>query len=99
MFKKIASCFSALVLTAAFIPCTGVYAIGPSVTIWVSQVNTTDTGMALGLAQQSSIQFDDDNGSTINNLIIVDETNTYQTIDWFGASITEASVHLYQEIW
>lgn len=71
-------------------------AVGPSVQIWVSQINATDTGMAKGLEQQSPINFYDDPGTRISNLIIVDENHTYQQMDGFGASITEASAYLYQ---
>ncbi|MFA9380531.1 MAG: hypothetical protein ACERKO_05670, partial [Acetanaerobacterium sp.] len=98
MFKRSISCLAALAMTAAILPLTTVYATGPAVAIWVSQVNTADTGMAMALEPQSSLQFSDDDGTTINNLIVVDETNTYQAMDGFGASITEASAHLYQDV-
>ena len=31
-------------------------------------------------------------------MIVVDESKEYQEIDGFGASITEASAHLYQDV-
>jgi glucosylceramidase len=73
-------------------------AVGPTVEVWVSQVNSTNTGMLKGLEKQSDLQFNDDNGTRISNLIAVNENNTYQVMDGFGASITEASAYLYQNI-
>jgi len=52
--------------------------------------------MEKGLEQQTPLQFRMDDGVNISNLITVEENNTYQTMDGFGASITEASAHLYQ---
>lgn len=77
---------------------TPALAVGTSVQVWVSQVNSTDTGMAKGLEQQQSLTFSNDNGGRVSNLIIVDENNTYQQMDGFGASITEASAYLYQNM-
>ncbi|SBW06325.1 conserved exported hypothetical protein [uncultured Eubacteriales bacterium] len=85
----------ALSIMMAALPTAGL-AAGPSVQVWVSQVNAADTGMAKGLEPQSSLTFSDDTGARISNLIVVDESNTYQQMDGFGASITEASADLYQ---
>lgn len=75
-----------------------VYAAGPTVQVWLSSVNSADTGMEKGLSQENSLTFSADNGSRISNLIIVDESKQYQSMDGFGASITEASAHLYQDV-
>jgi len=69
-----------------------------SVNVWMSQVNSTDTGMEKGLEQQSSVYFGDDVGSDLERIISIDETNTYQEMDGFGISLTEASAHLYQNV-
>lgn len=68
----------------------------PEVNIWVSKVNATDSGMEKGLEKQTPVHFGSGDSASTNNLIVVDENNTYQTVDGFGASITEASAHLYQ---
>ena len=73
-----------------------VYAAEPTVQVWLSSVNSTDTGMEKGLSQEASLSFSVDDGSKISNLIIVDESKQYQSMDGFGASITEASAHLFQ---
>ena len=65
-----------------------VYAVGPTVQVWLSSVNSTDTGMEKGLSQEASLTFDTDDGTKISNLIIVDESKQYQSMDGFGASIT-----------
>lgn len=71
-----------------------VYAAGPTVQVWLSSVNSTNTGMEKGLSQEASLTFSSDDGSRTSNLIIVDESKQYQSMDGFGASITEASAHL-----
>lgn len=96
MIKKTIACFASAAILLASFPVTAAYAEGPTVNAWVSQVNSTNTGMAKGLEEQAPLHFSDDNGARISNLIVVDENNTYQTMDGFGASITEASAHLYQ---
>lgn len=71
-------------------------ATGPTVELWMSQVNAGDTGMAKALEKQTNISFDNDTGSLGNYTICVDENNTYQQMDGFGASMTEASAYLVQ---
>ncbi len=95
MRKKIIAGVITVALVLTGFPITAI-AVGPSVEVWVSQVNSTNTGMQKGLEKQSNLQFNDDNGTRISNLIAVDENNTYQVMDGFGASITEASAYLYQ---
>ncbi len=95
MRKKIIAGVITVALVLTGFPITAI-AVGPSVEVWVSQVNSTNTGMLKGLEKQSNLQFNDDNGTRISNLIAVDENNTYQVMDGFGASITEASAYLYQ---
>lgn len=68
------------------------------VNVWLSTVNSTDTGMDKALSNEDSIYFVADNGDKVSNLIIVDESKEYQEIDGFGGSITEASAHLYQDV-
>ena len=75
-----------------------VYAVDPTVQVWLPSVNSTDTGMEKVLSQEASLTFDTDDGTKISNLIIVDESKQYQSMDGFGASITEASAHLYQDV-
>jgi glucosylceramidase len=97
MSKKIIAGFLTVALVLAVFPISTT-AVGPTVEVWVSQVNSTNTGMLKGLEKQSDLQFNDDNGTRISNLIAVNENNTYQVMDGFGASITEASAYLYQNI-
>ena len=75
-----------------------VYAAGSTVQVWLSSVNSTNTGMEKGLSPEASLTFSSDDGSRTSNLIIVDESKQYQSMDGFGASITEASAHLYQDV-
>lgn len=96
MFKRWISFILILSMTTLIMPIVLASETGPMVSVWVSQVNTSDSGMAKGLEQQAPLYFSSDDGTSISNLITVDEDNTYQTIDGFGASITEASAHLYQ---
>ncbi len=83
-------------IVTCLVPQTTAHATGPTVELWVSQVNATDTGMEKALEKQTNITFDTDTSSLGNYTICVDETNTYQQIDGFGASITEASAYLLQ---
>ena len=96
MKKKIISCLLAITMMAAWTPPVFASEEGPAVAVWVSKVNASDSGMEKGLEQQTPLQFRMDDGVNISNLITVEENNTYQTMDGFGASITEASAHLYQ---
>ena len=96
MKKKIISCLLAITMMAAWTPPVFASEEGPAVAVWVSKVNVSDSGMEKGLEQQTPLQFRMDDGVNISNLITVEENNTYQTMDGFGASITEASAHLYQ---
>lgn len=96
MKKKIISCLLAIAMMAAWTPPVFASEEGPAVAVWVSKVNVSDSGMEKGLEQQTPLQFRMDDGVNISNLITVEENNTYQTMDGFGASITEASAHLYQ---
>ena len=84
------------ILLTSLAPQTTAYAAGPTVELWMSQVNATDTGMQKGLEKQTNVTFDTDTSSLGNYTICVDETNTYQEMDGFGASITEASAYLLQ---
>ena len=96
MKKKIISCLLAITMMAAWTPPVFASEEGPAVAVWVSKVNASDSGMEKALEQQTPLQFRMDDGVNISNLITVEENNTYQTMDGFGASITEASAHLYQ---
>ena len=96
MKKKIISCLLAITMMAAWTPPVFASEEGPAVAVWVSKVNASDSGMEKGLEQQTPLQFRMDDGVNISNLITVEENNTYQTMDGFGASITEASAHMYQ---
>lgn len=93
--RIIAGALAGAVLASTMAP-MGVYADSPEVNIWVSKVNATDSGMEKGLEKQTPVHFGSGDSASTNNLIVVDENNTYQTVDGFGASITEASAHLYQ---
>lgn len=73
------------------------YADITDVNVWISTVNSSNSGMDKALEKQVPIHFEINDGITTNNLIVVNENNTYQTMDGFGASITEASAHLYQK--
>jgi glucosylceramidase len=66
------------------------------INVWQSRVNSSNTGMDQALEPQAGEVFTPDSGPTLSNTIAVDETDIYQTMDGFGASITEASAHLYQ---
>ena len=68
------------------------------VNVWLSTVNSSNTGMDKALSSENSIYFVEDSGNAVSNLIVVDESKEYQEIDGFGASITEASAHLYQDV-
>ena len=92
--RIIAGALAGAVLASTMAP-MGVYADSPEVNIWVSKVNATDSGMEKGLEKQTPVHFGSGDSASTNNLIVVDENNTYQTVDGFGASITEASAHLY----
>lgn len=94
--KKFLAVLLSLALFVSVFPPIMAGAEGNSVEVWVSQVNASDTGMEKALQQEPSLTFQNDSGSRISNLIVVDENNTYQVMDGFGASITEASAHLYQ---
>lgn len=94
--KRIFAIVLAFVLTFAMMPVA--FAQGSSIQVWVSQVNDQDTGMAKGLSKENNISFSIDDESGISNLVIVDESKEYQQMDGFGASITEASAHLYQNV-
>src|SRR5689334_22199252 len=64
---------------------------GPAVSIWL----TTDT-QSEKLAPQSPTAFGTVAGG--NNPVFVDETETYQTIEGFGASITDSAGYLLNEV-
>ncbi|WP_130837450.1 glycoside hydrolase family 30 beta sandwich domain-containing protein [Lachnoclostridium sp. Marseille-P6806] len=96
--KKLFAGVIAMVVGVSVIPPIPISAAGNTVDVWVSQVNAENTGMAKGLEQQESLTFENDSGTRISNLIIVDESKSYQQMDGFGASITEASAHLYQSV-
>lgn len=93
--KKTIQLVLSIVIVLAILP-LDVHASTIPIEVWVSQVNSSNTGMEKALEQQSNIYFSNDDGTTISNLVIVDEGHTYQQMDGFGASITEASAHLYQ---
>lgn len=90
--RIIAGALAGAVLASTMAP-MGVYADSPEVNIWVSKVNATDSGMEKGLEKQTPVHFGSGDSASTNNLIVVDENNTYQTVDGFGASITETSVY------
>ena len=98
MSKKGIACVAALALSKTILPNHIVFAEGLPVEVWVSKVNASNTGMEKGLEKQNNLQFSADDGSRISNLIAVNENNTYQSMDGFGASITEASSDLYQNV-
>lgn len=95
MYKKRIMMFL-LVCTLILSMASPAYAAGSTVQVWVSTINDTDTGMDKGLSQEANLTFSADDGNKISNLIIVDESKQYQSMDGFGASITEASAYLYQ---
>lgn len=72
------------------------------VEVWMSRVNEGDIGMELGLTPQPDTAFSE--GSKEGEYYIyIDETEQLQTIDGFGASITDAAAwllytHLAQEL-
>lgn len=63
------------------------------VEVWMSRVNEEDTGMEWGLSQQPDTAFSAGSGDG-EYQIYIDETERYQTIDGFGASLTDASAWL-----
>ncbi len=68
------------------------------VAVWMSNVSGDDTGMNLALTSQQGAVFAPDSSSAPYT-IYVDETITDQTIDGFGASLTDASAWLmYQHL-
>lgn len=96
MAKKMIALVLVTSLVVASAQCVLAVDTGPTVNVWVSKVNDSDSGMEKALEQQGALQFQTDDGTNVSNLIVVNENNTYQTMDGFGASITEASAHLYQ---
>jgi glucosylceramidase len=66
-----------------------------TVKVWMSQVNSSNDGMSLALTPQADAVFKDDSG-TNPHTINVDENVTYQQMDGFGASFTEASSYLVE---
>lgn len=59
-----------------------------TVNVWMSQVNSTDTGMKKRLEQQESVRFGDDVEPEKERIIAIDEFDSYQEMDGFGISIT-----------
>lgn len=76
--RIIAGALAGAVLASTMAP-MGVYADSPEVNIWVSKVNATDSGMEKGLEKQTPVHFGSGDSASTNNLIVVDENNTYQT--------------------
>lgn len=95
--KRLLTLVLASAIMSAAVPKAGALE-SAEVNIWLSTVNSTDTGMDKALSNEDSVYFVADNGERISNLIIVDESKEYQVIDGFGGSITEASAHLYQDV-
>ena len=90
------------VLSVLMIVCTFLYssvqlfipkakAAGETVNVWIS---TGDKSKLL--QRQSDIQFGTDSG-TYATTIDVDENNTYQTMDGFGAAVTGSSAYLINQ--
>ena len=61
----------------------------------VSVVVTTDD-QAMQLAPQASVSFSTANGGS--NVVYVDETQLYQTIEGFGAATTDSAMYLLKEV-
>ena len=75
---------------------TGTYMLttpgsGPTVSVVV----TTDD-QAMQLAPQASVSFSAANGGS--NVVYVDETEVYQTIEGFGAATTDSAMYLLNEV-
>jgi O-Glycosyl hydrolase len=66
-------------------------AAGETVSVWRTNESLTEK-----LAAQSNLTFSADTGSSTNT-IFVDENSTFQTIDGFGASITDSSAYLMNQ--
>jgi glucosylceramidase len=75
---------------------TGTYTLtppgnGPAVSVVV----TTDN-QSMQLAQQQPVSFSTASGGS--NVVYVDETETYQTIEGFGAATTDSAMYLLNEV-
>ncbi len=81
LLLTIASCLAAPGATAR--------AANESVNVWL-----TTSDLSTGLQQQQNVSFAPDDGTTPPLSIKVDETNVYQSVDGFGASMTDASAWL-----
>lgn len=66
-------------------------AAGETVSVWRTNESLTEK-----LAAQSNLTFAADTSSSVNT-IFVDENATFQTIDGFGASITDSSAYLMNQ--
>ncbi|MGM0881364.1 MAG: glycoside hydrolase family 30 protein [Bacillota bacterium] len=66
-------------------------AAGETVNVWL-----TKSDLSVKLAPQSNVTFGPDSPSS-QNTIYVDENITYQSIDGFGASITDSSAYLMNQ--
>jgi glucosylceramidase len=68
-----------------------------AVRIYLSKVNTSNTGMEKALEKQTDIIFSWDNKNSTLPIIDINPGNLYQEMDGFGASFTEASAYLIHE--
>ena len=76
---------------------TGVYTIGSSAGTAVSVVLSTDDETQL-LAAQPGVNFGASSADGGTNTIVVDDSQTYQTIDGFGAAFTDSAAYLLNEV-
>ena len=73
--------------------------MGNRIKVWISKVNQDDSGMEKGIERQKDIVFEEKAAGSHRGLqILVDEKTTYQKMDGFGISITEASAYLCQNV-
>ena len=76
---------------------TGIYTIGSSAGTAVSVVLSTDDETQL-LAAQPGVNFGASSADGGTNTIVVDDSQTYQTIDGFGAAFTDSAAYLLNEV-
>jgi glucosylceramidase len=88
MFKKISTfALSLFLLASVATPCQS---FAQTVNVWMTTDNQKNK-----LKQQSSISFSAGSGTAPT--VFVDETETYQSIEGFGASFTDSAAYLLKE--
>lgn len=76
---------------------SGTYAIGAAAGTPVSVVLSTNDQTQL-MAAQPNVSFSANSTDAGTNTIVVDDTQTYQTIDGFGAAFTDSAAYLLHEV-